>query len=128
MISNGVINLCADKQGAFETAAFWCKPGSGLFAYVSKTDEFSIKNEELCIQNEELCFKDEEFCITNEETCIINEELCIKNGEFCRINPQRRHTSESCTGYLNDSTTGCGAPGAGEFCIKSCIKNDAFSI
>ena len=32
VISNGVVNLCLDKQGAFDTAAFWCKPG-GLFAY-----------------------------------------------------------------------------------------------
>jgi SAM-dependent methyltransferase len=32
VISNGVVNLCADKQGAFDTAAFWCKPG-GMFVY-----------------------------------------------------------------------------------------------
>ena len=28
VISNGVLNLCAEKQGAVETAAFWCKPGA----------------------------------------------------------------------------------------------------
>ena len=32
VISNGVFNLCPDKQGAFDTAYHWCKPG-GLIVF-----------------------------------------------------------------------------------------------
>ena len=32
--------------------------------YVSKTDEFGIKNGKLCTENEKFCIKNDEFCST----------------------------------------------------------------